>query len=266
VTGSPVHRCHPAAGFGQPGGQRLADGAASGNHRAPAGAVALPPVDAVQLARLYPTLYHMAEDGSWPSIRDRGLLSTRAIVDLYQPGEEVKAEILTTVRRRKVTLTRDELPDATIRDQVPAKFLDACLEDGVTRQEYLDALNGRVFFWLSAERLTRLLQAKLYRKLRQTVLQVDTAALVHAYSGRVQLAPYNTGSMHVPSAPKRGPGVFTSLADYPYDEWARRRGRSGAPVVELTIDYAVPDVFLYVTRAETWADGKPVEVLYSKAA
>ena len=143
----------------------------------------------------------MAEDGSWPSIRDRGLLSTKAIVDLYQPAEEIKAEILTTVRHRKIMLTRDGLPDAIIRDQMPLKFLDVCLEEGVTPQEYLDALNGRVFFWVSAERLAKLLQARLYRNLRHTVLHVDTSALLKAYLDRVQLAPYNTGSMHVPRLP-----------------------------------------------------------------
>ena len=219
-------------------------------------------MDAAQLARLHPTVYHMAEDGSWPSIREKGLLSTRALVDLYQPDDEIKAEILNTVRRRKITLTREGLPDVTIRDQLPAKFLNVCLEEGVTPGEYLDALNGRVFFWVSAERLVKLLQARFYRKLRHVVLHVDTAALLTAYSGRVQLAPYNTGSMQVPNMPKRGPNIFTDLAEYPYAEWARRRGQSGEPVVELTIDYAVPDISSYVTRVETWADSMPVEVLY----
>jgi hypothetical protein len=222
-------------------------------------------MDPAQLARLYPTVYHMAEDGSWPSIRDRGLLSTKAIVDLYQPGDQVKADILAAARRKKITLTHDGLPDVTIRDQLPAKFLNVCLEEGVTPGEYLDALNGRVFFWVSPERLMKLLHARPYRNLRHTVLHVDTAALLSAYPGRVQLAPYNTGSMHVPTMPKRGPGVFTDLADYPYDEWARRRGRSGEPVVELTIDYAVPDISKYVTRVETWADSTPVEVLHQNA-
>lgn len=219
-------------------------------------------MDPAQLARLYPTAYHMAEDGSWPSIRDRGLLSTRAIVDLYQPGDQVTADILAAVRRKKITLTRDGLPDVTIRDQLPAKFLDVCMEEGVTPGEYLDALNGRVFFWVSPERLMKLLQARPYRNLRHTVLHVDTAALLNAYPGRVQLAPYNTGSMHVPTMPKRGPSVFTDVADYPYDQWAQRRGKSGEPVVELTIDYAVPDISEYVTRVERWADSTPVEVLY----
>ena len=91
---------------------------------------------------------------------------------------------------------------------------------------------------------------------------VDTAALVSAYPSRVQLAPYNTGSMHFPNAPRRGPDVFTDLADYPYELWLAKRGRSGEPVVELTISYAIPDVARFVTKVETWAGGKPIAVLY----
>jgi hypothetical protein len=222
-------------------------------------------VDADQLTELHPVVYHMAEDGSWPSILERGLLSAQAIIDLYQPDDGDKTEILATVRRRKITLTRDGLPDITIRDQLPAKFLSACMNEGVSPKEYLDALNSRVFFWVSVQRLKTLLHARHYRNLRHTVLHVDTAALLRAYSGRVQLAPYNTGSMHVPNAPKRGPDVFMDLADYPYDDWVRRRGRSGDPIVELTIDYAVPDISSYVIRAETWAGGAPTEVLYARA-
>jgi hypothetical protein len=63
------------------------------------GTVTLLPVDAERLAGVYPVVYHMAQDGSWPSIRDRGLLSTRAIVDLYQPDDQTRDEILATVRR-----------------------------------------------------------------------------------------------------------------------------------------------------------------------
>jgi hypothetical protein len=221
-------------------------------------------VEAEQLTALHPVVYHMAEDGSWPSIRERGLLSTQAIVDLYQPDDETRAEILAAVRRRKITLTRNGLPDITIRDQLPAKFLHASMNEGVTPQEYLDALNSRVFFWVSIERLKTLLHARYYRNLRHTVLHVDTAELLRAYRGRVQLAPYNTGSMHVPNAPKRGPDVFVDVTDYPFDDWAGRRGRSGDPIVELTIDYAVPDISSYVIRAETWADGAPTELLYPR--
>ena len=31
---------------------------------------------------MYPQVFHMASDGSWPSIEDHGLLSTAALVSL----------------------------------------------------------------------------------------------------------------------------------------------------------------------------------------
>ena len=221
-------------------------------------------MDPAQVAGLHPTLYHMAEDGSWPSIRERGLLSTQAIIDLYQPDEQTREAVLSSVRRTKITLTSPDLGDITIRDQIPAKFLEECMYDGADPAEYLDALNSRVFFWMSLHRLERLLDAQHYRHLRHTVLRVDTAALLEEYAADVQLAPYNTGSMHVPTAPKRGPGIFSDLADYPYDEWVSKRGRSGDHIVELTVKYAVPDIKNFVTRVETWADGRPIELLYER--
>jgi hypothetical protein len=221
------------------------------------------PVDPAQLARLYPTLYHMAEDGTWPSIRQRGLLSTQAIIDLYRPDEELRARILSSVRRDKITLTSAELGDITIRDQRPAKFIEACMHAGVDPRDYLDALNGRVFFWLHLARLKRLLNARLYRRSKHTVLHVDTARLLDAYADSIQLAPYNTGSMHVPTAPKRGPDVFTDLADYPYEHWLAKRGKSSEPVVELTVQYAIPDIARFVTRAETWEGGEPIAVIHN---
>ena len=206
----------------------------------------------------------MAEDDTWPSIRQRGLLSTQAIVDLYEPDADVRERILSAVRRDKIKLTSAALGDMTIRDQRPARFLKECMNDGVSPQDYLDALNRRVFFWLRRSRLAGLLNARLYRHSRHTVLHVDTARLIGAYPGLVQLAPYNTGSMHVPTAPRRGPQVFTDLADYPYERWLAKRGRSGEPVVELTLSYAIPDIARFVTRVETWTGGRPIAVLYSE--
>jgi Family of unknown function (DUF7002) len=219
-------------------------------------------VDPATLGALYPTLYHMAEGGSWPAIRERGLLSTRAIVDLYQPGPELRAEILSVVRRRSITLTGDKLGPVTIRDQGPLKFLTSCLKPDTTPRQFLDALNGRVFFWLSCDRLHRLLNAKRYRAGEQTVLHVDTTRLLGSYGDRVQLAPYNTGDMHVPTSPQRGADVFVDVADYPYELWRAKRGSATEAVVELTIPYAVPDIASLVTRVETWQHGAPISVLF----
>jgi len=122
-------------------------------------------------------------------------------IDYTAPGPLTSLADVTP--RRLITLTSAEFGDMTIRDQRPAKFLAACMDDGASPQDFLNALNGRVFFWLALSRLTGLLNARLYRHSRHTVLHVDTASLLEEYSGRVQLALYNTGSIYVPNAPKR---------------------------------------------------------------
>lgn len=218
-------------------------------------------MDLSVLVSRYPALYHMAEDGTWPSIRERGLLSTQALVDLLGPDDENRARILDVVRRNSVELEDPDYGRIRIRDQRPLKFLDQVLAPSTSRQQFLDALNSRVFFWLTAERLQRLLGAKLYRNKRQTVLTVDTASLLATYADVAELAPYNTGSMHVPTAPERGSDVFVRISDYPYADWLRKRGTNGDAVVELTIPYGVPDIAEYVTQVESWHGGQATEKL-----
>jgi hypothetical protein len=207
-------------------------------------------VDLPEFVHRYPTLYHMADEAAWPSIQRHGLLSSKGLVDLFEPEPSVRVAALSEVRGASIPLRRDGLDAVTIRDQLPLKFLDECLQDGVSRQDYLDALNGRVYFWLAEQRLERLLKARAYKSRRHLILHIDTAALLDAYGSKVELAPYNTGSAHVPNAPKRGPGVFVPFASYPFDHWRRKRGRNGEHVVELTVPYAVPDVVKFVRRAE----------------
>jgi hypothetical protein len=108
-------------------------------------------------------------------------------------------------RESSITLRPDEVHAITIRDQLPLKFVDECLQDGVTRQDFLDALNGRAFFWLSRQRLQRLLNARAYRSRPHLIMHIDTAALLDVYGSQAELARYKTGSAHVPNAPKRGP-------------------------------------------------------------
>jgi len=70
--------------------------------------------------------------------------------ETFSIGQAVSKE----VRRSSITLRRDGLDAIAIRDQLPLKFLDECLEEGVATQDFLDALNGRVFR-LAEERLQR---------------------------------------------------------------------------------------------------------------
>ena len=42
-----------------------------------------------RIVELHPVVYHMAEYGTWESIKKHGLLSTSALLDLFQKsGEE----------------------------------------------------------------------------------------------------------------------------------------------------------------------------------
>lgn len=216
-----------------------------------------------QLVAKHPILFHMAEDATWPSIQRHGLLSTRALVDLYDPAPEQRAAILNNIRRTSIALANPIHGIAVVRDQGPLKFLDRVLEDDTTVQEYLDQLNGRVFFWATQGRLLRLMGAKRYRKNHQTVLHVDTRALVAAHP-EMQLAGLNTGSVHVPNMPTRGKSTFKAIEDYPYDEWRQRPGRKNDALVEVTVPYSVPHVRDCVLRVERWHAGQPIETLYQR--
>src|SRR4051794_1629860 len=106
----------------------------------------------------------MAEPGSWPSIRENGLLSTSAILDRYGVEGDARAAIESRRRPECVTLTRKGLPDAVVRDQKPMRdeALQRCLECGMTPADWYRILNERTFFWLSRARLRRLLGARAY--------------------------------------------------------------------------------------------------------
>ncbi|MCT7372094.1 DUF7002 family protein [Mycolicibacterium llatzerense] len=208
-------------------------------------------MDATSFAKRYPVLYHMADEAAWPTIRRHGLLSTAAIVDLYRPEPSIAAAILSKVRTESITLHSNALGAVTVRDQLPLRRLQECLHPGVTARQYLDALNGRVYFWVSAARLQKLLNATAYRNRQQLVLHVSTAALLAEYGDSVELAPYNTGNTRWPNSPKRGPDIFVPFADYPFDEWQRKlRRKKEDVVVEFTVPYAVPDISKYVTHVE----------------
>ena len=52
-----------------------------------------------ELLRHCPTLYHMAEGGSWPSIQRHGLRSTSALLDLFEVDGARREAILRRHRR-----------------------------------------------------------------------------------------------------------------------------------------------------------------------
>lgn len=202
------------------------------------------------LVAVFPRLWHMAEDGSWPSIREHGLLSTLALLDRYGIEGAERDAILDRRRPSAVRLGRTGLPGAVVRDQKPMTDgkLRACLADGLAPHDWYRLLNGKTFFWLDRDRLMRLLGARAYRGSPHIVIEVDTASLLAAHRGRVSLCPINSGSTLFTPQP-RGLATFQPIANYWFDPRGRGRSRGRVPV-ELVVDYAVEDVAAHALRVD----------------
>ena len=197
----------------------------------------------------HPRLYHMAADGTWPSIQRYGLLSTSAVLDLASIKGEERVPLERQRRMEGIHVPLGGEPGGetfVLRDQKPLNEskLAASLVD-MSVGEWLLALNRKVFFWPSRQRCVELLNARAYRDSWHTVMEVDSAALLDRHEVRV--SPINSGAV-LYDPPKRGRFTFTPIEDFPFERY-RRRGR-GKAVAEVAVDYAVPDVASLVT--ETW--------------
>ena len=215
------------------------------------------------LAETYPLLYHMANEGTWPSIRKYGLLTTRQLVELSRPALGVADAIL---KRRRPSSVELMLAGQAfqVRDQAPLRlnFLESCLQD-MTVQEWLDVLNGRVFFWLTAEKLGQLLAARRYRNRSHDVLVVSTKSLLSEYGDAVRLSPVNSGATLYPNASARGPETFRTIGNYDFTAWRKRRGLGGA-IVELAVVDGVPNISNHVVRVERRHQAQVLEVLFQR--
>ena len=210
----------------------------------------------------FPHLFHMAEAGSWPSIQRHGLLSTSALLDLFEVRGERRRVLEVQHRPESITLHHPTHGAAVVRDQKPMddRGLSRSLQGGLSPADWYRLLNARVFFWVRRERLEKLLHARAYRDKRQTVLTVDTAKLLARHEAGVLLSPINSGATK-PYPAERGPDTFLPLARYPFAAWDEKRKRR-EPVVELTVTHSVPDIRDFVLRVEEYAGGQPVTRLF----
>jgi hypothetical protein len=215
-----------------------------------------------ELVATYPRLWHMAHDGAWPAIRDHGLMSAEALVDSYGVGKKERDALLRSRRPQSVPLDRDGLPGAVLRDQKPMNdaALDRCLQGGLTPSDWYELLNSRSFFWLSRQRIWRLLQARAYRGKPQTVLTIDTRGLVAAHRQRIWLSPINSGSTLFKPQP-RGAATFMRIANFPFQARAATR-RPENNVVELVVDHSVPDLAEHVLAVHRVRDDQVISELW----
>jgi len=202
----------------------------------------------------------MAEADTWPKIKRHGLLSTSALLDLFEVCGDARAAIESQHRPESVTIRHKRHGEAVIRDQKPMSdnALRKCLV-GLTLRQWYETLNRRVFFWLGEPRLVRLLNARAYRGKRHCVITVETAELVRRYTANVSLSPINSGCTLF-NAPERGTGTFLPISRYPFHEWrTSRRGENA--VAELTVDHSVRDIREFAVRVCHMQGARIVEQL-----
>ena len=187
----------------------------------------------------------MAEEGSWPDIKRNGLLSTSALLDRYGVTGSTRVALEEAHRPDKVTLggVGDQV---VLRDQKPMQpaRLQPALRDGLTSEQWYRLLNAKVFMWAEEHRLLRLLRARHYRSLEHVVLTLDTASLVAAHEKTVWLSPMNSGNTF-PMPALRGTDTFLRIADYPTKV---SRPAPHKPVVEVCVDYSIPDIAEHVIQ------------------
>lgn len=201
-------------------------------------------MDINRFVALYPRLYHMAEVGTWPSIKERGLLSTSAVLDHLGVRGANRQQYETEHRPEKMTVGTGAAA-VILRDQkpMPPDRISRALVDGTSPQQWYTFLNGKVFMWAEEKRLLTLLGARAYKRLEHDVLTIDTAALVAAYQNRISVCRMNSGNTF-PYWHERRLADFMLIEQYP----ANRTGLPQKPVVEVVVDYAVPDMAQYVVQ------------------
>ena len=191
----------------------------------------------------YPRIYHMAESGTWDSIRRRGLLSASAALDLLgiTGGPRTPYEV------QQRTTMMDVLPGHSdrivLRDQkpMPPQRLERALTDGTSPAEWYALINSKVFFWAQEHRLLTLLNARDYRHREHDVLTIASETLVREHAARIRLCHMNSGNTW-PMPLARDAGIFQTIANYP----ARRNGAPAKEVVEVVVDHSVPDIARHV--------------------
>lgn len=206
-------------------------------------------MDVEELIARHPQVFHTMSATAWPSVQQHGLLSTLELIDLFGLDPAKRDQLLNEPRKQSTVLHAPGLPPAVIRDQKPMKFIAEKIDPDSSLAKYLAAINSRVFFWASAERLDRLRTAREYRTENQVILHVDTRRLIERHGPRIELCRLNSGAVTHKNHPMRGHRSWLPIADYPYDEYRRRHGRNGA-LVEITVLNAVPDILELTNKIE----------------
>ena len=189
------------------------------------------------LWKKYPVLYHIAWGGSWPSIREHGLLSTKALLRFYGKSNEDIAKLTRTRRGHWVEIKCPGRPRAVLRDQKPLTDagLKRALPDSVEPWQWHDLINSMVFFWPTKNRLKTMISASAYEVVEHDVLLVDTEALVRLEGSNIRLSRMNSGCTK-PKAHCRDMDLFRPIENYPFEARLKKQGRERAVAEVCVVD------------------------------
>jgi hypothetical protein len=212
-----------------------------------------------KIIELHPQLFHMAEAGTWPSIQQYGLLSTAAILDLHKVDEPQRTIYEHTHRREMMPITSTHAASMKLRDQkpMPPSRLVVGLTEGITPADWYSFLNRKVFFWSSEERLLRLLNARDYREITHDVLTINTESFLQEYAASVKMCHINSGSTYLVPA-KRNYSSFKTIEEWP----TKASGLPLKPIVEVTVDYQVPNIVNHVTKVVSMRGPNVIDTIF----
>ena len=204
--------------------------------------------DQEEIITRHSLLYHMAEAGTWENIQRHGLLSTVALLRLFDVSEPQRSAIGSRYRGSRVAIRHCDYGCAVIREQTPMPpgKLRLALTD-MAPSEWYRLLNGKVFFWSTESRLISFLRARSHRDRPHDVLTVCTRSLVDQYATEITLSPINSGTVRVPTH-RRGSNTFQTIAEHS----CRTRRECFA---ELAVEGSVPDMKRHTLSVDRWIGG-----------
>jgi hypothetical protein len=187
-------------------------------------------------AAKHPRLFHLLPAASRASFERHGLLSARALCDLYGVPAAHRAALLEQDRGKGnfTGLSAPGLPDVTLRDQLlPDALLLRCLTGAYAGQPraWRALLNGYVFLWADERRARALHRASLGQP--QLLLEFDTVRLLGPWAREALTSAINSGAPFTMKPSPRGDGTFLPLAAFPRPD--------GKRVVEVVVLGSVRD-------------------------
>jgi hypothetical protein len=218
-------------------------------------------LEKADFVKRYPVLYHLSSDGAWPNLWEYGLLSTTAILDRWGIVGKARERLESRQRRVTETLQHPKLGSIELRDQkvLPESKLRMCLT-GCTPSEWYRLINRKVFFWATWDRVAKLLSARAYRKIGQTLLVVDTESLMNTYFAQTTLCHRNSGQVVYIHERSLHKDILLPISEYPVS----RTGRPVREVAEVAVDYAVPCLRRHVVEVRRMVGSSCSETIFSR--